>query len=449
MNQTHGAKTVKTVLTNTSILVVDRLVRYGIGFFVGAAIARYLGPEQYGVLSFVLALVAILMPVMGVGFDSIIIRDISRNPDRVNEVLGSAFLLRLVTGVVMLGIALSLCMYLRPHDRSTLVLVAVQETATLFLCFDVIEVWFQTRLIAKYPVYAKGLAFLLVCVVKVLLIYAGASVDAFIWSGFAEAGFGAVGLVIFFNRQGYKVSRFRFRKSVTLDFIQDGWTLVLAGIATVVAIRADQLLIASFLGDVSLGIYSAAFRFSEFAYTVPAIISVSVLPVLVQSQTEGESRYKGRLTNFMTSMLYLGVLVSLLFSMSSGFIIPRLFGIAFESSAKVLSIQIWAAVLMFLTVASNQHLIVVRRTDIILVRTVCSMLTNLGLNLWVIPRYGLLGAAGVGILSNAVGLASIAFYPTQHYHLREIASSFNPMRMRFALQQLLTSFTHFSKYHDT
>ncbi len=434
----QGRSVLKSVLANTSLLVSDRVLRYGVGFFIGAGIARYLGPEQYGLLSYVLALVAILMPIMGVGLDNLIVRELVKQPHNTYEVLGSAFVLRVLGGLSMVLTACGLTLYLRPGDTSSLVLVLIMETATMMLCFDVLEVWFQSQLQSKYAVYGKGAAFLAVSAIKIVLIVQKAPVSSIIVAGLVEAFLGAVGLVYFFRKAGYQLGLFATNKTMFKLFLRDGWALVLSGFAAVVCLRVDQLIVSKLLGDSAAGVYSAAFRFSEFAYALPALISVSVLPILVESRQTGQKMYQDRLRAFLNLMSFAGLLVSCSIAALSGFIIPFLFGSAYAEASQVLSVQIWASVFVFLGVASNQYLIIEKRTDIILVRTLIGMTANIALNSIAIPKYGLMGAALVSVVSNAIAVFSVAFYGSQKAHTVELLTSFNYFRTVTSLRRTIS-----------
>ena len=46
------------IIINMNWLFLDTAIRMGVAFFVGVLVVRYLGPEQYGVLSYAIAIIA-------------------------------------------------------------------------------------------------------------------------------------------------------------------------------------------------------------------------------------------------------------------------------------------------------------------------------------------------------------------------------------------------------
>ncbi len=413
----------RKVLENTGLLLSDRLLRYAIGFLIGAAIARYLGPEQFGLMSFVFSLVAILVPMIGNGLDNIVIRELVRSPSTAYETLGTVALVRGLGAACATVVAVVASTVLRPSDSHVVTLVALMASAMFPLAADVLELWFQSRLQSRYPIYGKGIAFLSVSAWKVYMIFTNAPVFDIILAGLAENVIGAFGLVYFFRQQGMHLSKLRARVDLLRRLLREGWAIVLSGVAGIVSIRVDQLLIAGMLGDSSVGVYSAAFRISEFAYAIPSLIAVSVLPVLVDSKKIDDVLFKQRIALFLRLMVLASVGLSIIVVATSGTLIPLFFGQAYRESASILQLQIWSCVFVFMTVASNQYLIVEQKTILCLYRTLYSAVFSLGLNALLIPAYGLRGAAIAGLIANAVGVFAIGLHKDVADHFRDLVSS--------------------------
>ena len=86
----------RKISINILWLAIDKILRMGVGLFVGVWIARYLGPEQFGTLNYSVAFVAIVGAFASFGLDSLVIRDIVRYPDRSGELLGTTVSLRII-----------------------------------------------------------------------------------------------------------------------------------------------------------------------------------------------------------------------------------------------------------------------------------------------------------------------------------------------------------------
>ncbi|MGC9070393.1 MAG: oligosaccharide flippase family protein, partial [Elusimicrobiales bacterium] len=91
---------------NTGWLFFDQLVRMIVGFFVGVWVARYLGPEKYGIFSYALAFVAIFQGIAKLGLDGIVVRELVKYPEKRDELLGTSFWLKFIGGVITFSIIL-------------------------------------------------------------------------------------------------------------------------------------------------------------------------------------------------------------------------------------------------------------------------------------------------------------------------------------------------------
>ena len=112
------------IVHNIGWLFFDKILRMGVGFFVGVWIVRYLGPEQFGLLSFATAFVGLFGAFATLGLQGIVVRDIVRNPDCAPETLGTSAFLQFIGGVAAYLIVLVAITYLRPDDSITYTIVA-------------------------------------------------------------------------------------------------------------------------------------------------------------------------------------------------------------------------------------------------------------------------------------------------------------------------------------
>ena len=87
---------VRRVLANTAWLSGHQVLRLAVGLMVGILVARHLGPEQFGMYSFALALVAIASSISSLAADSVVTREIVTDPRSIHVVLGSQFALKTV-----------------------------------------------------------------------------------------------------------------------------------------------------------------------------------------------------------------------------------------------------------------------------------------------------------------------------------------------------------------
>ena len=92
-------------LKNISWLSIEKLFRVIFGITISVWVTRYLGPKNFGMLSFALSIVGILTVISSLGLHQVVLKEILRNKSQKNVVMGTAFLLNIIgTGLVLLGL---------------------------------------------------------------------------------------------------------------------------------------------------------------------------------------------------------------------------------------------------------------------------------------------------------------------------------------------------------
>ena len=139
---------------NTSWLMGEKVLRMFVGLFVGIWVARYLGPEQFGLFSYAQSFVGLFVAFATLGLDGIIVRELVKDPNKRDALLGTAFRLKLI-GALLVLIALAFAVKLSHQDTITTLLIFIVASATVFQSFNIIDFYFQANVLSKYTVYAN------------------------------------------------------------------------------------------------------------------------------------------------------------------------------------------------------------------------------------------------------------------------------------------------------
>lgn len=371
----------------------------GVGLFIGVWVARYLGPEQFGVFNFAIAFVALFGAFASLGLDGIVVRDIVREPERKYEILSAAFLLKLCGGGLAFLISLVAIFLMRPTESQTHWLVGIIAAGIIFQSFDAIDLWFQSQVQSKYTVIAKNTAFLAFALVRVVLILNKAPLAAFAWAALAEVIAGAVGLVLFYLQHQPFTALWTPKYDMARRLVKDSWPLMLSGIAIMVYVKIDQVMLGVLAGDRSVGIYSAAIRISEIWYFIPMAIVSSLIPSIMQIKQYDEKSYYHKLQSIFNAMAFLAYFVAISVSLLANMLITNLYGKLYKDASIILTIHVWAGLFVFLGVARSLWILAEGHTKISLYTTILGALLNIALNIYLIPKYGAFGAAIATVIS--------------------------------------------------
>lgn len=295
----HRPNLVK-IVDNVGWLFFDKFLRMGVGLFVGVWIARYLGPEQFGLLNFALAFAGLFGAVATLGLRGIVVRDIVRDPDSARLTLGTAALLQLLGGLFSFLLILGAIAYLRPDDPFARSIVAILGAMMLFKVGEVAEYWFESQVQSKYTVWVKNSVFLVFAGIKVVLILQQAPLAAFVWAMLAEAAIAAVILLIVMGLRGPSLARLQASFQRGKSLLQDSWPLILSAVAVTVYMKIDQIMLGQMVNDEAVGIYSAAVKISEVWYFIPVAIVASVFPSLLETKKQARVCIMRECKSYMT-----------------------------------------------------------------------------------------------------------------------------------------------------
>ena len=184
-----------------------------------------------------------------------------------------------------------------------------------------------------------------------------------------------------------------FSAEIANTMLKSAWPLVLSAIASLVYMRIDQVMIRNMLGLYEVGLYSAAVKVYESWIVCPYIITVSLLPAIAKLKKGNEGIYQKRLTQLFSVVIWLSVLAAFVASVFSEQIMTLAFGDSYKDSASVVSIVMWTAVFASMGSVSARYFNVEKMEKKIAVRTILAALINIILNVFLIPIYGVSGAA--------------------------------------------------------
>lgn len=390
------------IIVNIGWLTLDKVLRMGVGLVVGVWVARYLGPDQFGQFNYATAFVAMFGPIAAMGLPGILVRDLVRDPEHASELLGTSVVLQVAGGLLALVLAEFSIGLLRPNDNFMKALVSIVGLSLLFKAVDPIRYWFESRVESKYVVWVDNGVFLIAASIRISLILSNASLIAFAWLLLMEAALTTLTLVVVYRKVGTTKYRWRLHFARMRKMLRDSWPLVFSGIAVIVYMKIDQIMLGQMLNDEAVGVYSAASRISEVFYFLPVVISASVFPAIIRAKGESKSLYMERLQHLYDILAFISLAVALPLSLISGWLTTTLFGPVYEAAGPVLAIHAWALIFVALGVASSQWLLAENRQMLSLQRTLLGAVINIILNAVLIPYYGPVGAASATVISYAV-----------------------------------------------
>ena len=393
------------------------------GLLVGIWVARYLGPSQFGVFSYAVAFAALFGSIAKLGLDSIVVRDLVNEPDKRDLYMGSAFWLKLLGSVAMLAVV-TLAVQLTSNNSTTNLYIFIISIGTIFQSFEVVDFYFQSKVLSKFVSICKLTQLFISSVLKLYLVFTGGDLIWFVLVSLVDQITLAVSLYIAYWHQKLGSFYRHFYWATTKHLLRDSWSLIISGLVIMIYMRIDQIMIKEILGEKEVGLYSAATRISEVWYFIPMLLTNSLFPSIVNAKKVSDELYYARLQRLYALMVWTAIAIALPMTFLSSWLVTTLFGEAYRDAGQVLMIHIWAGVFVFLGVASMKWHINEGLQKYFLISTSIGAIANILLNLVLIPKFGICGAAVATLLSQLVAsyLMNFVFEATRKNFFRISAS---------------------------
>ncbi|MGP9596441.1 flippase [Psychrobacter sp. AOP29-E1-4] len=392
-------KGVRRYGANATWLIGEKFLRMFMGLFVGIWVARYLGPEQFGLLSYAQSFVFLFTAIATLGLDSIVVRELVKDQSQRNVLLGTAFTLKLIGSFCILPL-LWLGVQLTSNDSYTNLLIFIIASGTIFHSFNVIDFYYQSSVLSKYMALANTITLALSSIIKIVLILNKASLVVFAIVGVFDTIILSLGLIYFYGQKTHhSLKEWQFDRVVAKRLLADSWPLIISSVMISLYMKIDQVMIKEMLDNDAVGQYAAAVRISEAWYFLPMAICSSIFPAIINAKKVSETLYYQRLQRLYSAMVWLGIAVALPMSFLSDWIVSLLYGSAYVETGQILMVHVWAGIFVGLGVASSIWINIEKLMLISTYRTTFGLVINIVFNYVLIKNIGILGAAIATLLS--------------------------------------------------
>lgn len=385
------------------------MLKMGLGFVIFALIARHLGPQDFGLLNYSIAFVALVASFTPLGLSGLVVRELVKYPEKKDRLLGSTLLLRFLTGIIAFcGVFL----FINTNEDSHManIILFIVSFKLLLDCFETFDLWFQSIVKSKYTAIAKIISLIAVSLVNIFLIYIDVGVVYFALVTTVE--FGLIYVLMFFI---YAIKfgsplKWEFDFTLSKQLLVQSWPLIFSGVAAVIYLKSDQIMLRWLDSEAAVGIYSSAVRLSEVWFFLPTAIVTSLFPAIIKAKQENPSMYNDMLQKIYYLLFYLSVALALIVMLIGTPLINIAYGAQYADGAIILKVHIWTAVFVFMRALLSKWLINENLLLFSFVSHGLGALSNIVLNLILIPIYGGIGAAIGTLLSFSVSTVLFTFF---------------------------------------
>ena len=401
----EGRVELQKVIANTGWLFADKIIQIIINLFVGVWVARYLGPELRGILTYADSFVSLFVPLSALGLGTILIREIVREPEAKGELMGTGFVVQLAAYILFLPIIIGAVFILQEGELEVQLSVIIIAFGSIFATSRIFNFWFQSQLQSKYEVLATRIVGFFSAGLKIILIFIKAPLIASVVVISLQIFFYFITKLYYYMRTGESIRTWRFNFSLAKGLIRDGWPLAFSFLAITLYTRIDSVMLGQLMDSGSVGIYGEASRFSNLWYFLPSAIVVSAYPALVRvHDSSSPENYQKRIQQFFDILVLFGLIFAIPISLVAPFVVTRLYGSAYAVSGNVLSVLAWTFVFVSLRQGMDRWLMIENLTRISMWSVILGLIVNIFLNLLLVKEYGETGAAWATVFAIVISI---------------------------------------------
>lgn len=392
--------TLPKIVKNATSMVVANIITKLFAIFTVIYLARYLGVEDFGKYNFVTTYFSFFIVLTTFGLDPVVIKEVARDKSMTDKIINNVSTIRVLTSFVSILLSIIVIKILDyPREIVFYIILASCTMAFQSLSY-VYESLFQAYLKMQYYAISAVLYKLVFAIfVFIIIIMKGNLfhiILAFILSEFLRTF-----IDLYYSRKfvKYKHLGLDINLKVWRSLIKQALPFILSAAFFIVYYRIDVLMLSSMKGDNSVGLYSAAYKLTDPLLFLPAALSSTLMPVMSEQSTWGESTLK---RTYITSMRYIFVLmapITMGIYVLSEKIVMLFYGAEYLGSSIVLQILIWSLLFNSLNSIQSSMLISIDKQKVNSLTIGIGCIVNIGLNLILIPRYDYIGAAIATLLS--------------------------------------------------
>lgn len=391
-------KTLWKFISNTGWILFKEVYSILVSLIVGSLSARYLGPSNYGLISYGGSFISFFLTVSQLGMSNVVILEIVRKPQKEAHYIGSAFIMRLIVSVVSVFIIQAIIVFLEPDNKLLHVVTLLQSLSLIFQASGALYFWFHAKMKMKYATLASMIALTVTSIWRIVLLAKGASIKWFAASSSISALVSCIVISVFFIKKA-KI-KLRFSINDVKYILKNSYHFIINSVAFTFYTQIDKMMIGKMLNETALGYYTAAGAISAMWEVLPNAFLNSARPLFVQKYDSDKSEFLKRYQFVLLGVTVLGIGIALGFSVFAKFLVWLLYGEDFYPAILVLRILMWATVCSAIGSARTTWMVLNNKGRYMEYFTLIGAAINITLNGVFIFWWGYIGAAWSTLITN-------------------------------------------------
>lgn len=403
-----------SALKNASWIIVCRVMQSLISLVIGMITARYLGPSNYGVISYVSSVVAFALPIMQLGLNQTLVKEFVQNPEQEGKILGTALVINILSAVMSMAGSVAFVAFVNAGEKETLIVCALYSLTLLFQATEMTQYWFQSKLLSKYPSIAMLVAYVLVALYKIYLLVSQKSVVWFALSHVLECFLISVILMVIYIKLGNQRLSLSWRFG--REMLSRSKYYIIPSLMVMIFQHTDRIMIKLMMGEAETGFYSAAMTCIGISGFVFSAVIDSARPIILEAKQKNAESYEKKVTQLYSIITCISLAQSVVMTLLAKPLVLFLYGEAYSPTASILCVAVWYVTFSYYGSVRNVWILAEGKQKYLFAINVSGAVANVLLNLALIPLWGGVGAAVASLVTQFFTNVIIGFIfkPIRH-----------------------------------
>lgn len=386
----------KKVFKNISWILFCRIAQSAIALIINLISARYLGPSNFGLLSYAGSVVAFVVPLAKLGLRHVLVAELVSQPEREGQILGTSLLMSVMSSFLCIFGCAAFVLVANAGETDTLIVCLLYSISLIFETLEMTQYWFQAKLLSKYMAVTSLAAYLVTALYKVFLLATGKSIYWFAVSNALDYLIISIMLLIIYRRLGGQKLSFSFSLGKQL-FRRSKYYIVSSMMVTIFA-QTDKIMIKMMIGNAENGYYSTAVSCASMTAFIFLALIDSFSPLIYESRKKSYREFEKNISILYSIIIYVALIQSVLLTVLAEPIVGLLYGADYLPAASLLQIVTWYTTFSYLGSARGIWVLAENKQKHLWSINLAGALLNVVGNYFLIP---ILGASGAAIASIA------------------------------------------------
>ncbi len=384
-------------INNATWIVACKVVQSVLQLIVGMLCARYLGPANYGLINYAASIVAFALPLMRLGLNATLVHEFVETPEKEGEIIGTSLVLNISSSILCIFGVSAFAAIANAGDNTAIIVCVLYSLSLFFAAIEMIQYWFQYKLLAKYSSIIMFAAYVIVSAYKIYLLVTGKSVYWFAVTNALDFGIIGFALIGFYLIKEKTKITFSFQRAK--EMISKSKHYILSSMMVVLFQSTDHVMLTSMVDVAENGYYTAAITSAVVFQFVYIAVTDSFRPLILSSKKENNKDYSLHVSRLYGVIVYTALAQSFVFTVLANPIISVLYGTDYAKAIPVLRILVWYIAFSYMGTVRNVWILAEQKQKYLWIINLSGAVFNIILNAVMIPWWGACGAALASLLT--------------------------------------------------